>query len=42
MLALWDAFRIEGANSNYPIRDIGFDDAPSAVPAPPAIAAHLR
>jgi small-conductance mechanosensitive channel len=42
MLALWDAFRIEGADSNYPIRDIRIDDAPSAVPAPPAIAAHLR
>jgi small-conductance mechanosensitive channel len=42
MLALWDAFRIEGANSNYPIRDIRFEDTPPAVPATPAIAAHLR
>jgi len=40
MLGLWDAFRIEGADSNYPIRDVRVDDAPSAVPAP--IAAHLR
>lgn len=39
MLALWDAFRIEGADSNYPIRDIRIDDAPSAVPA---VEAHLR
>jgi len=40
MLALWDAFRIEGADSNYPIRDVRVEDAPSAVPAP--VAAHLR
>jgi small-conductance mechanosensitive channel len=40
MLALWDAFRIEGTVSNYPIRDIRIDDAPSAVPA--AVEAHLR
>ena len=39
MLALWDAFRIEGAVSNYPIRDIRIDDAPPAVPA---VEAHLR
>jgi small-conductance mechanosensitive channel len=39
MLALWDAFRIEGTVSNYPIRDIRIDDAPPAVPA---VEAHLR
>ncbi len=39
MLALWDAFRIEGAVTNYPIRDIRIDDAPPAVPA---VEAHLR
>jgi small-conductance mechanosensitive channel len=39
MLALWDAFRIEGAATNYPIRDIRIDDAPPAVRA---IEAHLR
>jgi small-conductance mechanosensitive channel len=39
MLALWDVFRIEGAVSNYPIRDIRIDDAPPAVPA---VEAHLR
>jgi small-conductance mechanosensitive channel len=39
MLALWDAFRIDGAVSNYPIRDVRIDDAPSAVPA---VEAHLR
>ena len=39
MLALWDAFRIEGSDSNYPIRDIRIDDAP---PAAPLVEAHLR
>jgi small-conductance mechanosensitive channel len=39
MLALWDAFRIEGADSSYPIRDIRIEDAPPAVPA---VEAHLR
>lgn len=39
MLALWDAFRIEGTVSNYPIRDMRVDDAPPSVPA---VAAHMR
>lgn len=39
MLALWDVFRIEGADSNYPIRDMRIDDAPPAVPVDEA---HLR
>ena len=39
MLALWDAFRIEGAESKYPIRDMRIDDAPPAVPSAEA---HLR
>jgi small-conductance mechanosensitive channel len=39
MLALWEAFRIEGTVSNYPIRDIRIDDAPPAVPA---VEHHLR
>ena len=39
MLALWEAFRIEGTDSNYPIRDMRIDDAPPAVPADEA---HLR
>ena len=40
MLALWDAFRIEGGDSSYPIRDIRIEDAPPAVPAP--VEPHLR
>lgn len=43
MLALWDAFKIEGSDSNYPIRDMRIDDAPPAAPATEAaIEPHLR
>ncbi|ETR78208.1 mechanosensitive ion channel protein MscS [Afipia sp. P52-10] len=41
MLGLWDAFKIEGSDSSYPIRDMRIDDAPPAAPDS-AIEAHLR
>lgn len=33
MLRLWDAFRIEGVSSTYPIRDLRADDAPLRAPS---------